>query len=78
MAEEAVTDKAEWVTVAEAASRLGFSANAFRRHARAGGVQFRLRNGRNGRMPAVNWASVEEWIARSKIEPPAGGITLAP
>lgn len=69
MAPEALTVKTEWVTVAEVAARLGFSVNAFRRNAKEGGVQFRLRNGPNGRMPAVNWASVEEWIARSKIEP---------
>ena len=69
MAQEALTDESEWVTAAEAATRVGFSVTSFRRIAKEGGVQFRIRNGPNGRLPAVNWPSVEEWVARSKIEP---------
>lgn len=70
MAQEPVTEpEPVWISAAEAAARLGISEQTFRRHAKAGGVDIRIRNTSRGRLPGVDWASVEAWIARSRIEP---------
>lgn len=53
----------EWVTIAEAARRLGMSQTWFKQWAATAGVIKR----RRGRRSGVNWASVEEVIRRSRL-----------
>ena len=51
------------MTVREAAARLGMSPSWFREVAKAEGLEVRRRS----RQPGVNWATVEIFIARSKV-----------
>lgn len=52
-----------WVTVGEAARRLGMSVSWFKEWADGEGIEVR----RRGRGPGVNWSSVEAAVARSRI-----------
>ncbi len=53
----------EWVTVPEAARRLGMSPGSFRSVAKEEGIEVC----RRGRQPGVNWTDVKRFIARSRI-----------
>jgi hypothetical protein len=53
----------KWVTMPEAARRLGISPGSFRSVAKEGGIEVC----RRGRQPGVNWGDVERFIARSRI-----------
>ena len=67
MAPEPVTDPQEWITMREAAQRIGMSSSWIRKHGPAAGVDIRG-GGRGTQM--VDWAAIEAWIKRSKIGPP--------
>ena len=58
-----LTDEAEWVTVAEAARRLGMSTSWIRDHATSGDIQIV----RRGRQPGVSWPSVDNWIRQCRV-----------
>jgi hypothetical protein len=58
----------EWVTVAEAANRLGMAPSTFRVLAQREAIPV----ARRGRQPGVPWSAVETLIARSKIRPRDG------
>lgn len=53
----------DWVTVAEAARRLGMSPSWFKKWAKGEGVKVV----RRGRQPGVSWESVEVAIDRCRI-----------
>jgi hypothetical protein len=53
----------EWVTVPEAARRLGMSLGSFRSLAREEGIEVC----RRGHRPGVNWGDVARFIARSRV-----------
>jgi len=53
----------EWITVLEAASRVGISPSWFRAVAKVEGIEIRRRS----RKPGVNWVSVARWIESSKF-----------
>jgi hypothetical protein len=53
----------EWVTMVEAARRLGMCREWFRKVAKEEGLEVMRRGGR----PGVNWADVERYIERARI-----------
>jgi hypothetical protein len=53
----------EWVTIAEAARRLGMSAAWLKSFAKSEQIYVAPRGGR----PGVNWTTVEAYIARSRV-----------
>lgn len=63
MAQGEVADNIEWVTMREAAARLGISTASLRSLAADGSIEIRWRGGR----PGVSWTSVEAYIERSRI-----------
>lgn len=53
----------EWVTVGEAASRLGMSPSWFKAWVKRSGIRVE----RRGRRPGVAWSTVEDTVAESRI-----------
>lgn len=62
----------DWVTLEEAARRLGMSGTWFAHLAKPAGITVV----RRGSRPGVDWQSVEQWIGRSRID--AGTISEHP
>jgi hypothetical protein len=63
LSDGAAEDGAEWITIVEAARRLGMSASWFQGLAKEEGIEVRKRGGK----PGVNWSDVERYIASARI-----------
>lgn len=55
----------EWVTISDAAARLGVSKAWMKKYAKAEGIEVRV----NGARSWVKWSEVQGWVERSRIEP---------